>query len=126
MYRWEGEGNVGKESRVILMMMTEKSTGGKNYNIFLKTLYDRLKPEIPNMVLGDYAFQHAGDKLFLGGDLAVGCNDSSYTFYRIQDNTAEEIDCIPIPQVADKPLDAVDRVLFGEQLIRDRLNVVLV
>lgn len=126
MYRWEGEGNVGKESRVILMMMTEKSTGGKNYNIFLKTLYDRLKPEFPNMVLGDYAFQHVGDKLYLGGDLAVSSNESSFTFYRILDNASEEIDSIPIPQVDGQLLDAVDRVLFGEQLIREKLNIGLI
>ena len=59
--------NKEKESYDILMMMTEKSIGGKNFNIFLKTLFDKLKAKFPDksIRLGEYAYQEDGDKIEL-------------------------------------------------------------
>lgn len=67
MYYWYDYKNKEKESYDILMMMTEKSIGGKNFNIFLKTLFDKLKAKFPDksIRLGEYAYQEDGDKIEL-------------------------------------------------------------
>ena len=65
MYYWYDYKTRGKQSYKILMMMTEKSIGGKNYDIFLKTLKDRFSSIYPDKVirLGNFAYQGDGDKL---------------------------------------------------------------
>ena len=65
MYYWYDYKTRGKQSYRILMMMTEKSIGGKNYNIFLKTLKDRFTSNYPgeDIRLGYFAYQGDGDKL---------------------------------------------------------------
>lgn len=119
MYRWLQDDTQDKKSRVILMMTTEKSTNGWNYNIFLKTLYENMRKEFTDLYLGNYAFQHDGDKLIIGANRAVSCDDTSYTIYNILDGkTYEAIETIPIPQDESGVNDAQDRVKIGESLIR--------
>ncbi len=67
MYYWYEHDKWGKASYNILMMLTEKSIGGRNFNIFLKTLYDKIKTTFPEKAvrLGEYAFQSDGDRLEL-------------------------------------------------------------
>lgn len=67
MYYWYEHDKRGKASYNILMMLTEKSIGGRNFNIFLKTLYDKIKATYPEKAvrLGEYAFQNDGDRLEL-------------------------------------------------------------
>lgn len=120
MYRWPGEGKEGKRSRVILMMTTEKSTNGWNYNIFLKTLYDALHDEFPDLYLGNYAFQHDGDKLIVNSQKAISCDDASFTIYNIlDDKTYEAVNTIDIPQDESNVADARDRIEMATEIIRD-------
>ena len=121
MYWWPGDGKEGKKSRNILMMTTEKSiSNGKNYNIFLKTLHDKLHQEFPDLYLGNYAFQHDGDKLIIGADKAISCDDASYTVYKIlEGKTYEAIESISIPQDESGVNDTQDRIEIGESLIRN-------
>lgn len=67
MYYWYDYKTRGKKSYDILMMLTEKSISGRNFNIFLKTLYDKFREEFPNKAvrLGEYAYQEDGDALEL-------------------------------------------------------------
>lgn len=67
MYYWYDNNTKEKASYNILMMMTEKSIGGKNFNIFLKTLYDKFVEVYPDKAirLGEYAYSGDGDKLKL-------------------------------------------------------------
>ena len=120
MYWWPGDGKEGKKYRKILMMTTEKSiSNGKNYNIFLKTLYDKLHLEFPNLYLGNYAFLHDGDKLFIGPNRAISCEETSYMVYNIPDGkTYEAIETIPIPQDESGISDIQDRIEIGELIIR--------
>lgn len=120
MYWWPGDGSNGKRHRNILMMTTEKSiSNGKNYNIFLKTLYDRLIEEIPELYLGNFAFQHDGDKLIIGTNRAISCDDASYTVYNILDGkNYDAIETIPIPQDESGSNDVQDRIEIGESIIR--------
>lgn len=120
MYRWPGEGKEGKRSRVILMMTTEKSTNGWNYNIFLKTLYDALHDEFPDLYLGNYAFQHDGDKLIVNSQKAISCDDASFTIYNIlDDKTYEAVETIDIPQDGSNVADAQDRIEMATEIIRN-------
>jgi hypothetical protein len=120
MYWWPGDGRQSKKYRNILMMTTEKNiSNGKNYNIFLKTLYDKLHQEIPELYLGNYAYLHDGDKLIIGTNRAIGCNDASYTVYNISnEKTYEDIETIPIPQDESGLNDVMDRIEIGESIIR--------
>ena len=120
MYRWPGDGANGKKSREILMMTTEKSTNGWNYNIFLKTLYDSLHEEFPDLYLGNYAFQHDGDKLLIGIERAISCDDSCYTVYEVlDDKTYNPLSIEPISQSETEGADAEDRIVIGLNLIRN-------
>ena len=67
MYYWYDHVNREKKSYNILMMMTEKSIGGRNYNIFLKTLYDKFVAAYPGKAirLGEYAYSGDGNMLEL-------------------------------------------------------------
>lgn len=120
MYWWPGDGKEGKKYRKILMMTTEKSiSNGKNYNIFLKTLYDKLHQEFPDLYLGNYAYQHDGDKLIIGGNKAISCDDAVYTIYNIlEGKTYEATESIPIPQDESGTNDIQDRIEIGESIIR--------
>ena len=66
MYQWR---KGDKKSYDILMMWTEKSITGKNWQVFLKTLFAKIKAADPdaNIRLGDYAYAHDGDRIELGG-----------------------------------------------------------
>lgn len=65
MYYWHNDSD--KKSYDILMMYTEKSIGGRNSNIFLKTLFNKFKSEYPDKTvrLGDYAYQKDGNVIEL-------------------------------------------------------------
>jgi len=67
MYYWYDYQTREKESYDILMMLTEKSISGRNFNIFLKTLYDMVKDEFPDksIRLGEYAYQEDGNVIEL-------------------------------------------------------------
>ena len=101
------------------MMTTEKSTNGWNYNIFLKTLYESLHKEIPSLYLGNYAFQHDGDKLLIGSTLAISCDDDRFTIYEVLDNnTYKSKDVKAIPQSTTIGADKVDRIDLGMSIIK--------
>lgn len=92
MYYWYEHDKRGKASYNILMMLTEKSIGGRNFNIFLKTLYDKIKATYPEKAvrLGEYAFQNDGDRLELKwADKIVYFTDNQFIIEdmaNIQDN----------------------------------------
>ncbi len=120
MYYWY-ESNAGKkDSYNILMMMTEKSISGRNYQIFLKTLYEKFKETYPDQCvrLGEYAYSGDGNKLeldcigkrvyFTDTELVIeDCTDASKEFYRQE---------MQIPQ--ENGVDTVDRIDFAWNEIR--------
>lgn len=120
MYIWfSNDRYEDKTTRNIIMMTTEKSTNGWNYNIFLKTLYDSLHEEIPSLYLGNYAFQRDGDKLLIGGSLAISCDEDHFTIYDVIDNnTYNPKDVKEIPQSTTIGADGVDRIDLGISIIR--------
>jgi len=110
MYYWK---NLAEKPYEIIMMNTEKSIGGRNWDVSLYTL-NTLPDFVEKLSLGDYAYQ--GDKLKIqNADTEIECFNDKYvvsqkgkqTEYIIQQNDG---------------LDVEDRVEKGKQIINDLLN----
>jgi hypothetical protein len=96
-------------------MLTEKSIGGTNYNVFLKTLYDEI--EEGKAYLGHYAYAGDGNRLEIG-DKAITCEDNGFCIFNKETN--EEIKKVDIPQ--KESIDTEDRVIIGRQVVNDVMN----
>lgn len=114
MYYWYDYKDREKESYRILMMLTEKSIGGRNFNVFLKTLYDLGNSN--DFTLGEYAYSGDGDKLIseLHG-VYITCCDTSYSVFDLADNTL--LMQVDIPQ--ENKIDVKDRIDIGLEMIRN-------
>lgn len=110
MYYWS---NKQTKDYNIIMMNTEKSIGGKNWNVFLYTLF--MLPDFSGKLsLGEYAYQ--GDKLkIINTDYTIECltdkyvvsNNGILTEYLIQQNDG---------------IDTEDRIERGKQIVNNLLN----
>jgi hypothetical protein len=108
-YGWNNE----EEKYRIFMMNTRKNIGGKNWNIFLNTLY-KLPEFSEQLSLGDYA--HQGDKLKINGtDIEIDCRNDKFTIFR---NGQEE----EIKILQKDGIDIEDRVIKGIDIIREALE----
>jgi hypothetical protein len=115
MYYWYDHKEREKFSYRILMMLTEKSIGGTNYNVFLKTLYDEI--EEGKAYLGHYAYAGDGNRLEIG-DKAITCEDNC--FYIFNKETNEEIKKVDIPQ--KESIDIEDRIEIGRRVVNDIMD----
>ena len=110
MYYW---GNYEEKPYEVIMMNTEKSIGGRNWNIFSYTIY-HLPDFNGNLLLGDYAYQ--GDKLKIKNtDIEIECLNDKYIV--IQNETETEY---PINQIND--IDIEDRIEKGKQIINNLIE----
>ena len=110
MYYWK---NHPTKNYDVTMMNTEKSIGGKNWNVYLNTLC-QLEEFAGKLTLGDFAYQ--GDKLKVTNtDYEIGCN---YDKYVVSQNELQTE--YPIPQIDG--VDAEDRIEIGKQIIYELLN----
>ncbi len=110
MYYWE---NQSEKPYEIIMMNTEKSIGGRNWDIYLYTLYNSTALT-ENLSLGEYAYQ--GDKLKINNtSIEIKClNDK---FEVAMNETLTEY---PIKQ--NNGTDLEDRIEKGNQIINDLLK----
>ncbi len=110
MFYWS---NRNEKPYEIIMMNTEKSIGGRNWNISLYTL--KSLTEFSNKLsLGDYAYQ--GEKLrLINSDIEIECLNDKYVITQNEEQTE-----YPISQV--NGLDSEDRVEIGRQIIKDILS----
>ena len=112
MYYW---GNLLENPYEIIMMNTEKSIGGRNWDIYLYTLYN-LPVFAEKLSLGEYAYQ--GDKLKINNtSIEIKCLNDKYEVTRNEICTEYEIK-------QNNGIDVEDRVEKGEQIINDLLKVV--
>jgi hypothetical protein len=111
MYYWK---KVSDRNYNVIMMNTEKSIGGKNWNVFLYTL-NQLPEFSGKLSLGDYAYQ--GDKLkVINTDYDIECQNDKYVVSRNDLQTE-----YPIQQI--EGIDTEDRINRGKQIINDLLIV---
>lgn len=112
MYYWYDYNKREKESYRILMMMTEKSIGGRNYNIFLKTLL--YLDNSTDFSLGEYAYSGDGDKLVSEKyNVYVTCEDNKFSVYNTITN--EVMWQVAISQ--ENKVDMEDRVQIGLRIL---------
>lgn len=116
MYYWYDYKTKEKSSYRILMMLTEKSIGGTNYNVFLKTLFDEI--EEGKAYLGHYAYSGDGNKLEIG-DYSISCEDASYCV--LSKGTNIVIEQIEIRQ--EDSVDIEDRIEVGRQIINKYMKL---
>lgn len=129
MYFWDEENPHEKRGYSILMMWTEKSISGRNYNIFLKTLNDRLLCDFPDLgiSLGEYAYSGDGSvlKLTFADKYLYFTDDKLYICHQTPDeqgHTTETIDMEkPIPQT-EQGIDLEDRVELAYEVVKSLMN----
>lgn len=97
----------------ILRMNTEKSLGGRNWNVFILTLYYQLDEKYR---LDDFAYQ--GNKLQLSNDLWLDCLNNKFVFYKWSIDHWNVYSKISIPQ-DENGIDNVDRVEFMKKQIEN-------
>lgn len=129
MYFWDEENPHEKRGYSILMMWTEKSISGRNYNIFLKALNDRLLCDFPDLgiSLGEYAYSGDGSvlKLTFADKYLYFTDDKLYICHQTPDeqgHTTETIDVEkPIPQT-EQGIDLEDRVELAYEVVKSLMN----
>ena len=122
MYRWKNGGE--KNSYEILAMWTEKNITGRNWNVFLKALYEKIKAQKPDISisLGEFAYAHDGDKIELTfANKLLGFDESAIKLYeRVPgvdgaEDAFNELETIEIPQ--QNSIDTEDRVELAYQRV---------
>lgn len=118
-YYWRQHWEKGRSTYHVLMMTTEVSLGGMNYDIFLKTLFELAGGADAGLELGDYSYtQYNGgglDKLRLTKQLLyLTLSDNEYKIWR---DEGEEIESRPILQNG-AGVDIEDRIGIGLQLLK--------
>lgn len=129
MYFWDEENPHEKRGYSILMMWTEKSISGRNYNIFLKALNDRLLCDFPDLgiSLGEYAYSGDGSvlKLIFADKYLYFADDKLYICHQTPDeqgHTTETIDMEkPISQT-EQGIDLEDRVELAYEVVKSLMN----
>lgn len=129
MYFWDEENPHEKRGYSILMMWTEKSISGRNYNIFLKALNDRLLCDFPDLgiSLGEYAYSGDGSvlKLAFADKYLYFTDDKLYICHQTPDeqgHTTETIDMeTPISQT-EQGIDLEDRVELAYEVVKSLMN----
>lgn len=129
MYFWDEENPHEKRGYSILMMWTEKSINGRNYNIFLKALNDRLLSDFPDLgiSLGEYAYSGDGSvlKLTFADKYLYFTDDKLYICHQTPDeqgHTTKTIDMEkPILQT-EQGIDLEDRVELAYEVVKSLMN----
>ena len=123
-YYWRKHWEKGRNSYDVLMMMTEISISGYNYDIFLKTLYEIAGGAKKGLELGNYSYSmynnEGADKLYLRNQkLYLTLLDNTYTMYR---DNGEIIDSQIIPQ-NENGIDTEDRILIGLRMLNNYMGL---
>lgn len=129
MYFWDEENPHEKRGYSILMMWTEKSISGRNYNIFLKALNDRLLCDFPDLgiSLGEYAYSGDGSvlKLTFADKYLYFTDDKLYICHQTPDeqgHTTETIDMEKSISQTEQGIDLEDRVELAYETVKSLIN----
>lgn len=130
MYYFYDEKTHDKKRYWILKMQTEKHLGGRNHNIFLKTIFET-SGITSGLSLSEYAHGEDGGKLRLDEKgLYIICADSAYEVHEVhkrpdaatgKDATTDTlIHTMPIPQ--KDGIDTEDRIPIGIALLKELMG----
>lgn len=126
-YYWFDRQTKGRNSYHVLMMTTEVSLGGFNYDIFLKTLYELAGGKDAGLELGNYSYteynSNGGDKLYFNdGKMSLMLKDDKYSLSEtIDKGIMEEVENYHIRQ-NEAGIDIEDRVQVGLRLLEKYVN----
>jgi len=110
MYFWRNHKETQNKSYEILMMNTEKSISGKNWNVFLYTLY-HLPEFAGKLTLLDYAYQ--GERLRINNSsIRIDCFNDKFVVTNIETDESEDYQ---VEQL--NGIDLEDRVEKGRQIV---------
>ena len=121
-YYWFNHKTKGRNSYQVLMMTTEVSLGGFNYDIFLKTLFELSGGKEAGLELGNYSYteynSNGGDKLYLNDNsMFLILKDDTYSLLKIIDEgITEEVENYNIRQ-NEQGIDIEDRIQVGLKLL---------
>ena len=124
MYYWYEFNTREKASYNILMMTTEKSIGGRNFQIFLKALYDKFVTTYTDKAvrLGEYAYSGDGNKLeLLCVNKRIYFTDSELIIEEYKEGS-EELNTTKVAIEQEYGIDTVDRVELAWQEIEHLLS----
>ena len=124
MYYWYEFNTREKASYNILMMTTEKSIGGRNFQIFLKALYDKFVTTYTDKAvrLGEYAYSGDGNKLeLLCVNKRIYFTDSELIIEEYKEGS-EELNTTKVAIEQEDGIDTVDRVELAWQEIEHLLS----
>lgn len=112
-YSWRNDNQYS-----VIMMTTEISTSGHNYDVFLKTLYDLGGQTAAGLELDSYSYYHynneGADKLYIPAkELYLTVESSSFKIFNYQKELVEEL---LIPQ-DEQGNDIKDRIVLGLKLV---------
>jgi hypothetical protein len=126
MYYWYEYDTREKASYNILMMMTETNISlGRNFQIFLKALYDKFVATYPDRAvrLGEYAYSGDGDKLeLLCINKRVYFTDNQFVIEASVENTGK-IPPYSITISQENGIDTVDRINVAWKEIKQLMTI---
>lgn len=111
-----------KSSYSAILMTTQRSLNGYNYDAFLYAIYHLAGEEVAGLQLGNYAYSeyrdNGGAKLFIPSkNLYLTMQEQSYKVYASTDtDTPKLIEELLIPQ--EENIDTVDRIALGLGLVK--------
>lgn len=112
MYYWKNNNSKEEKPYEIIMMKTEKSISGYNWELFSYCLKNR-NPD--NLEMGNYSYNNE-DLQIIGKDIYIYIRNSSVIFKK----NNEVLETIAIPQ-NENGIDTVDRIEFIEEQIKSYL-----
>ena len=124
-YYWHGDKKSHRYN--LIAMSTEYSLSGRNFDVFLKTIYELNNGDNnAHLQLGEYSFSMYNnedrDKLFVIKEDKEVYLSMENECYKVFDKASNElIETIGIPQDADG-LDTEDRVIIGCEIIKRLLS----
>lgn len=121
-YYWFDRQTKGRNSYHVLMMTTEVSLGGFNYDVFLKTLYELAGGKGAGMEIGNYSYteynSNGVDKLYFNNNsMCLILKDDTYTIIQVTaEDITEIVESYHIRQ-NEEGVDVEDRIEVGLQLL---------
>lgn len=123
-YYWHTDKKINRYN--LIMMTTERSLSGRNYDIFLKTIYDILSRDNVKLILEEYSYSNYNNEgadwltiLTEGKEYYLQVNDNSIGVYDMETNEAIKVHTI---RQDENGFDTEDRVIAACNIVKQVLS----